>query len=122
MEMQDFEKWKVEKTEEMNRLFSQYGVTTDFWQQADRQFHTDIHKLYLLKSGELPENTDEERSLLIGIVSELADLVLVNRHGIPLEDMCNDDGEFLEEYQEQFNQIYDKMEDAVICFDYGIRY
>ena len=82
----------------------------------------EFSRLYLYKSGKLPENKDEERSLTIGIVSELADLALVNQHGKPLEEMCNDNGEFLEEYQEQFNRIYDKIEDAVTRFDYGIRH
>lgn len=122
MEMQDFEKWKAEKTEEMNRLFSGCGFANDFWQRTDGQLRKEIYRLYLFKSGKLPHSRDEERSLTIEIVSELADLALVNQHGIPLEDMCNDDGEFLEEYQEQFNRIYDKIEDAVTRFDYGVRY
>ncbi|MFS2717032.1 hypothetical protein AAH068_19180 [Bacteroides uniformis] len=122
MKMQDFEKWKTEKTEAMNRLFSGCGFANDFRQRADGQLRKEIYRLYLYKSGKLPENKDEERSLTIGIVSELADLALVNQHGKPLEEMCNDNGEFLEEYQEQFNRIYDKIEDAVTRFDYGIRH
>lgn len=122
MEMQDFEKWKTEKTEEMNRLFSGCGFVNDFWGRADGQLQEEIYRLYLHQSGKLPENKDEERSLTIGIVSELADLALVKQHGIPLEEMCNDDGEFLDEYQEQFNRIYDKIEDVVTRFDCGIRH
>lgn len=122
METQDFEKWKTEKNGEMNRLFSECGLADDFWQQADGYLQKEIYRLYLHQSGKFPENKDEERSLTIGIVSELADLALVNQHGKPLEEMCNDDGEFQEEYQEQFNRIYDKIEDAVTRFDYGIRH
>lgn len=122
MEIQDFEKWKTEKTGEMNRLFSECGLGNDFWQQADGYLQKEIYRLYLHQSGKLLENKDEERSLTIRIVSELADLALVNQHGKTLEEMCNDDGEFLEEYQEQFNRIYDKIEDAVTRFDYGIRH
>lgn len=122
MKIQDFEKWKTEKTGEMIRLFSECGLADDCWQQTDGYLQKEIYRLYLHQSGKLPKNEDEERSLTIGIVSELADLALVNQHGKPLEEMCNDDGEFLEEYQEQFNRIYDKIEDAVTHFDYGIRH
>ena len=51
-----------------------------------------------------------ERSLLIETVCGLADIALVKENGLPLEDMCDDEGEFLEEYQDQFNTVYDRYE------------
>ena len=37
----------------------------------------------------------------------LGDLALVRKNGIALEEMCNGNGEFYDEYQEQFNILYD---------------
>ena len=62
----------------------------------------------LKKGGLLPE--DKDRSMLSEIVCELADTELCRANGKTLEDMCDTDGAFLEEYQEQFNRIYDELE------------
>lgn len=57
----------------------------------------------LKKGGLLPE--DKDRSMLSEIVCELC-----RANGKTLEDMCDTDGAFLEEYQELFNRIYDELE------------
>ena len=44
------------------------------------------------------------------IVCELADTELCRANGKTLEDMCDTNGAFLEEYQELFNRIYDELE------------
>ena len=62
---------------------------------------------HLKKEGLLFE---DDRSMLSEIVSELADAELCRANGRTLEDMCDTDGAFLEEYQEQFNRIYDELE------------
>lgn len=62
----------------------------------------------LKKGGLLPE--DKDRSMLSEIVCELADTELCRANGKTLEDMCDTDGAFLEEYQELFNRIYDELE------------
>ena len=46
--------------------------------------------------------------MLSEIVCELADTELCRANGKTLEDMCDTDGAFLEEYQELFNRIYDE--------------
>lgn len=48
--------------------------------------------------------------MLNEIVCELADTELCRANGKTLEDMCDTDGAFLEEYQELFNRIYDELE------------
>ena len=50
---------------------------------------------------------DEERTLLNEIACGLGDLALVRKNGIALEKMCNGNGEFYDEYQEQFDILYD---------------
>lgn len=59
-----------------------------------------------------------ERSLLIETVCGLADIALVKENGLPLEDMCDDEGEFLEEYQDQFNTVYDRYEAVLANMDW----
>ena len=52
----------------------------------------------------------ERSSILNEVACKLADLTLVKKHGIPLEDMCNENGEFIEPYQEESNSLYDRIE------------
>ena len=52
-----------------------------------------------------------ERSLLIETVCGLADIAPREKEAaLRLEDMCDDEGNFLEEYQKQFNTVYDRYE------------
>ena len=37
-----------------------------------------------------------------------------------LEDMCNKDGEFLEEYQEQFDKLYDHYEETLMEINWAL--
>ncbi len=79
------------------------------WKEADLYLRINIRNYCLLKKGGLlPE--DKDRSMLSEIVCELADTELCRANGKTLEDMCDTDGAFLEEYQELFNRIYDELE------------
>lgn len=79
------------------------------WKEADLYLRINIRNYCLLKKGGLlPE--DKDRSMLNEIVCELADTELCRANGKTLEDMCDTDGAFLEEYQELFNRIYDELE------------
>lgn len=61
---------------------------------------------------------DKERTMLSEIVCELADTELCRMNGKALEDMCDTDGAFLEEYQEQFNRVYDNIERNISDYMY----
>ncbi len=61
---------------------------------------------------------DKERTMLGEIVCELADTELCRMNGKALEDMCDTDGAFLEEYQEQFNRVYDNIERNISDYMY----
>lgn len=63
---------------------------------------------------------DKDRSMLSEIVCELADTELCRANGKTLEDMCDTDGAFLEEYQEQFNRIYDELEMRITDYMNGL--
>jgi len=54
--------------------------------------------------------------MLIEIVCELADMELCRTNKKTLDEMCNAYGVFLEEYQDQFNQIYDRLERSILDY------
>lgn len=54
--------------------------------------------------------------MLSEIVCELADTELCRTSGRTIEEMCDADGAFLEEYQERFNRIYDKLEGNILDY------
>ena len=66
-----------------------------------------LHRYSLLRIYGTAKDRDEERTLLNEIACGLGDLALVRKNGIALEEMCNGNGEFYDEYQEQFNILYD---------------
>ncbi|MCM1107954.1 MAG: hypothetical protein NC388_02730 [Clostridium sp.] len=53
-------------------------------------------------------------SLLMETACELGNMMLAEKHAIPVEDMCDDNGEFTEAYQEEFNRLYDEIEGILI--------
>ncbi len=91
---------------------SEYGLTENVWQRADYSTKENFRKLYLLPPK--PRIDSEDRNLVIEVVSELSDIILMENNNLPMEYMCNADGEFFEPYQEEFNRIYDRMEEMII--------
>lgn len=55
-----------------------------------------------------------QRSLLIETSCELANMMLSERHGIPIEDMCDENGEFTDFYQSEFDGLYDNIEKVLM--------
>ncbi len=55
-----------------------------------------------------------QRSLLIETACELTDMILTAKYGIPIEDMCNEDGEFTDFYQSEFDGLYDSIEKVLV--------
>ena len=70
------------------------------------------HKRTIIPIG-LYVEPSERISILNEVACKLADLTLVKKHGIALEDMCNKNGEFLESFQDEFNSLYDRIEKAL---------
>ncbi len=66
-----------------------------------------LHRYSRLRIYGTAKDRDEERTLLNEIACGLGDLALVRKNGIALEKMCNGNGEFYDEYQEQFDILYD---------------
>ena len=106
MEPKNLNEWWAEQPEGLKQAFALFP--DELWEGADLYLRINIRNYcHLKKDGLLPE--DKERSMLSEIVCELADTELCRTSGRTIEEMCDADGAFLEEYQERFNRIYDKL-------------
>lgn len=113
METKNLNGWWAEQPDELKQAFSLFP--DECWEEADLYLKINIHNYcYLKKDGALTE--DKERPMLIEIVCELADAELCRTNGKPLDEMCDADGAFLEEYQDQFDRIYDRLEENILDY------
>jgi len=94
-------------SERIEQRLMECDVSSDLWKLV-----SDSHKRIIIPIG-LYIEPSERSSILNEVACKLADLTLVKKHGIPLEDMCNENGEFVEPYQEEFNSLYDWIENAL---------
>ena len=94
-------------SERVEQRLMKCGVSSDLWEQV-----SDRHKRIIIPIG-LYVEPSERISILNEVACKLADLTLVKKHGIALEDMCNKNGEFLESFQDEFNSLYDRIEKAL---------
>lgn len=95
--------------ERIKQRLTECGVSSDLWKQV-----SDRHKGCIVSAGlHMKPLSSEQCSILNEVVCNLADLVLVRKHGIDIEDMCNVNGEFLESFQDEFNSLYDRIEKAL---------
>lgn len=83
------------------------GVSSELWVQI-----SDTRKEIIIPTGSYIKPS-ERSSIINEVACKLANLTLVKKHGIPLEDMCNENGEFIEPYQDEFNSLYDRIENAL---------
>ena len=113
MEPKSLNEWWDKQPDELKQAFT--FLPDERWEEADLYLRINIRNYCCLKKDKLlPE--DKERSMLIEIVSELADMELCRINGMTLDEMCDADGAFLEEYQDQFNRIYDRLEGSILDY------
>lgn len=112
METTQIDLWWQSLPQNVKGCLSEYGLTENVWQRADYSTKEKFRNLYLLNPK--PRIDSEDRSLVIEVVSELSDIILMENNNLPMEYMCNADGEFFEVYQEEFNRIYDRMEEMIL--------
>jgi len=83
---------------------------------GDKSFHeklhvTDIVNIYnFAKSCKVQIESDSENYLLKEICVELAENVLASKHGVSTNDLFDEDGSFYEQYQDEFDKLYDQIE------------
>ena len=84
---------------------------------GDESFHekldvTDIVNIYnFAKSCKVPLDSDSENYLLKEICGELAEQALASKHKVPPENLFDEDGNFYEQYQDEFNRFFDLIEE-----------
>lgn len=116
MEPKNLNEWWEKQPDGLKRAFALFPDKR--WKEAGLSLKINIRNYCCLKKDNLlPGN--KERTMLSEIVCELADTELCRVNGKAIEEMCDTDGAFLEEYQEQFNQVYDNIEREISDYMYG---
>ena len=118
MDANNISEWWRSLPESIRLKLSGHGVT-DILQEPDTSVRAALYKYARLRAVGTEKDKDEEQSLLNEVACGLSDLALAGNNGMALEDMCNEDGEFLEEYQEQFDKLYDHYEETLMEIKWG---
>ena len=113
MEPNSLNEWWGKQPDELKQAFTLFPDARR--EESDLYLRTNIRTYCCLKKDRLLSE-DKERSILIEIVCELADVELCRINKKTLDEMCDADGAFLEEYQDQFNQIYDRLEGSILDY------
>lgn len=119
MDANNISEWWRSLPESIRLKLSGHGVT-DILQEPDTSVRAALYKYARLRAVGTEKDKDEEQSLLNETACGLSDLALAGNNGMALEDMCNEDGEFLEEYQEQFDKLYDHYEETLMEIKWAV--
>lgn len=76
----------------------------------DRYDYSILHQYIQLKDGII--------SLIPELISQLADRLLEQEFGIPCHEMFDEDGQFFEQFQNRFNDLYDDLEEELTNLDF----
>ncbi len=95
-------KAKILSQRKVTQRLVDMGAPVDFMNRLCGQHRDFIHTV--------GESVQTQPDMLNEVACELADMALVGKHGIPIEEMCDDAGEFLDVYQDEFNDLYDDIE------------
>lgn len=98
----------------LKETLAEYGLPLSAWQDIPAEMQERIRTVSLAMSRIDNAGLDRDRPQTIEAVTFLTDAILVRKNDIPLEEMCNEDGEFLNHYQEQFNRLYDRIENILL--------
>lgn len=119
MDANNISEWWRSLPESIRLKLSGHGIT-DILQEPDTSVRAALYKYARLRAVGTEKDKDEEQSLLNEVACGLSDLALAGNNGMALEDMCNEDGEFLEEYQEQFDKLYDHYEETLMEIKWAV--
>ena len=87
---------------------------------GDKSFHEKMHisdktNVYnYAQSHEVPINDEAKCDLLKEICGELAEKILASKHGVSTNDLFDEDGSFYEKFQDEFNRLYDQIEEQMM--------
>ena len=119
MNTDNVSEWWRSLPESIRLKLSGDGIT-DILQESDTSLRAALYRYARLRAVGTEKDKDEEQSLLNEVACGLSDLALAGNNGMALEDMCNEDGEFLEEYQEQFDKLYDHYEETLMEIKWAV--
>ena len=119
MNTDNVSKWWRSLPENIRLKLSGDGIT-DILQEPDTSVRAALYRYARLRVVGTEKDKDEEQSLLNEVACGLSDLALAGNNGMALEDMCNEDGEFLDEYQEQFDKLYDHYEETLMEINWAV--
>ena len=77
---------------------------------SDKQ---NIYQWRQAEAGNIDLCEDDKHSLLMEIVSELAELTMEREFNVSSDEMYNEEGNYLEKFQDRFNDLYDEIEDRL---------
>ena len=119
MDANNISEWWRSLPESIRLKLSGHGIT-DILQEPDTSVQATLYRYARLRAVGTEKDKDEEQSLLNEAACGLSDLALAGNNGMALEDMCNEDGEFLDEYQEQFDKLYDHYEETLMEINWAV--
>jgi hypothetical protein len=115
----------VDKYNKLPRDFqSEYGGIKHEYHRENldniRKYTEELEDIYI-RCSEPEQNKHDINSDLIAIVSDLADLALIEQNQLPMSGMVEDEREgngvrFTEKAQDEFNDLYDEIEGQVWKF------
>ena len=82
--------------------------------QSDRVNVYNYAKIHVIHLDEVAKDY-----LLKDVCVELTDRVLATKHGVSIDELFDHDGNFHEQYQEEFNRLYDRIEEMMMDFEKG---
>lgn len=84
-----------------------------FWKHLFMSDKQNIYQWRQAEAGNIDLCEDDKHSLLMEIVSELAELTMEREFNVSSDEMYNEEGNYLEKFQDRFNDLYDKIEDRL---------
>ena len=119
MNTNNVSKWWRSLPESIRLKLSGHGVT-DILQKPDTSVRAALYKYARLRTIGTEKDKNKEHSLLNEVACGLSGLALAGNNRMALADMRNEDGEFLEEYQEQFDKLYDHYEKTLVEINWAL--
>lgn len=84
-----------------------------FWKHLFVSDQQNIYQWRQAEAGNIDLCEDDKHSLLMEIVSELAELTMEREFNVSSDEMYNEEGNYLEKFQDRFNDLYDEIEDRL---------
>lgn len=110
--------WWRSAPDTVRRAFSVLPSFEQSWERYGLGTRMNIYNYCIIKENGLEFSDMDELSLLGGISTELSDIALETIFGKSVEDMCDDEGCFLEKYQSEFNRLKDEIEDSICAIEF----